>query len=284
MATIRDLQAAQYSILIKQIIITIYKEEKMQKCKTTLAVLISMMFAVGLCVFGCDSLEINYLGIMFEKSDIGTADFRYKVRFCANKESAVICELSTPLGTFTFINDDDEFVPMQDFHDSHSNLTFAELSAAIASNWTLTWDEGFATQTIATIGFGSITEGEWLDVPSIINPLDGSSNVSPDTSIVWSYTVPTLTAQKDAVEVFLVGPSNEQFSSDELTLLTTSWTPPSSLSPGSWTVSVENGISDFRLVEDGIGGEIVGDPWILDNGDWLSLASTDSSVFTVKVD
>jgi len=59
----------------------------------------------------------------------------------------------------------------------------------------------------------------------------------------------------------------------ELACNATSWTPPSALNSGTWLVEVQNSISDFRLVADGIGGPIFGDPWLLENEDWLALQS-----------
>ena len=92
-----------------------------------------------------NSAQADSLEITLEKYDTGTAVFRYATGFSAEKSGAVSCEITTPRGTFNCIDMGDGLELGQDFHDNHSNLTFAELNAAILSNWTLTWDKGLAT-------------------------------------------------------------------------------------------------------------------------------------------
>ena len=54
---------------------------------------------------------------------------------------------------------------------------------------------------------------------------------------------------------------------------------PPCLSPGTWTALVINEDPELQLVPDGL--TISGDPWNLDNSDWLSANSAGISEFTV---
>ena len=243
-------------------------------------ILILFFLSIVFCRFAhADSLEI-----ILEKHDTDDDGIVYDICFQPEKTGATTCEIITPRGTFSCF----ETICLEgdnDFYDNHINLSFAELDATISANWTLTWDKGLATQTIATIGFGVINENDWLALPTIINPLEGAVDVSPNKIVDWTYSVPTEQAQTDIVEAFFYNTdSDESLSSDELSLLATRWTPPSALSPGLWYAGISNGISDVRSVADGIGGPIVGDPWVLNNDDWLAITSKAAITFTVQDD
>ena len=128
-----------------------------------------------------------------------------------------------------------------------------------------------------------VSESEFLEVPTLINPLDGATSVSPTTSFDWTYAVDPIVAQpSDDIGVVLAGPGNLTMETDfEDETSTTSWTPALPLAPGEWKVLMYNSESNIRQVEDGIGGDITGDPWVLDHGDWLSATSIDTATFTV---
>lgn len=219
----------------------------------------------------------NYLEIVFLQYDGGSSGLFYDLDFDANKNGATTCGLTTQNGTFACIDTGDGWIPDSTYNNL--GLTFAELTSEIGTDWTLTWDAGLATETIATIGFGTIAQSDWFAIPTITNPLDGTTGVSPSTSIDWTYSVSTASAQLDAVEVFLTT-GNVSIESDELPQVDTSWTPDDPLAPGGWVVGISNGHSP-RIVADGIGGPITGDPWVLENGDWLALDSVDRASFVV---
>jgi hypothetical protein len=173
---------------------------------------------------------------------------------------------------------------------SRWDLTFPQLTAEIGTgpgpDWTLTWDEGLETETIATIDFGSVLESDWLSFPTITNPLDGASGVPPTTSIDWTWPAsPVL----DNVEALLFagtladvisGATNETYGSGELDHppAPITWDPPL-LSPGTWTAFVSNEDTELREVPEGI--LIEGDDWVLENSDWLAASSLGISEFDV---
>ena len=222
----------------------------------------------------------------------------------ANKDGATTFEISTPGGTFGGSKTGDIFRPDQLFYDSLSDITFAKLATEIASDWTLIWDKGLVTETVAIIRFrtfGTLMESNFLTTPILISPLSGATDISPNTSIDWTYDVPVADAQRDAVEVFLFGPtdpglvsgtvsdlidavlsgpSNLIQSSDELPLDVTSWSPAAPLNSGTWVVLPANS-SSILSTADGLGGPITGDPWVFENQDWLELTSIAGAGFTV---
>jgi hypothetical protein len=142
-------------------------------------------------------------------------------------------------------------------------------------DWTLTYDEGLSTETIATIDFGSVLESDWLNLPTITNPPDGATDVSPHTSIDWTWpTSPGL----GRIEVSLVEPGNELRETHELPLDATSVTPLSPLTPGDWLAVV---LYETEL-RDGLDGIVItGNPWVPDEPEWLGALSMDLSSFTV---
>jgi hypothetical protein len=220
--------------------------------------------------FGQD--DVNYLEISLLKylADVGD---RYGISFDANKDGYTSCTLETP---------GDPSGSECSFDVIRWDLTYSQLTAEIGSgsgaDWTLTWDEGLPTETLATIDFGSVPESDWLALPTISNPPDGASGVSPQTSIDWTWPAqPDL----DRVEVLMFGPNGQERDSDEFPPPPpepTSWTPLSPLASGPWQAVVLNG-NDIRDVPIGI--SISGDPWVLENSDWLSASSIDFSSFTV---
>ena len=216
----------------------------------------------------------NNLEISLVKYDDGLGGFLYGIAVSAEKVGATTFEFIIPSGTFdSFVVADDLFLL--------KDLSFSSLSSEIGGTWTLTWDKGLSTETVASIGIGTILEGEFLEVPTLTNPIDGATDVAPNTSIDWVYSVAPAVAQQDDVEVFGTGPGDLSIASNELPLDTASWTPPSALAQGEWEVFMINGRSSIREVADGIGGPITGDPWVLENEDWLGLVSIDVAIFTV---
>lgn len=222
---------------------------------------------------------LNELEISLVKYSDGIGGDLYRILMEANKDGAATMEVTTPSGTFLGANTGNLFVP-ELLNSSLVDLSFSGLAGEIGTDWTLIWDKGLTTETVATIGFGSITVGEFLETPMFLNPPNGATGVSPDTSIDWTYTIPATSAQVDRVEVFLTGPDGQSLSSGELPLSATLWTSPTPLTPGAWEAIINNAI-DIRTVADGIGGPISGDPWVIANLDWLQLTSADRTSFTV---
>jgi hypothetical protein len=220
----------------------------------------------------------NELEVSFERYRDGGGSYLHDILLGANKNGAVTCTLTTTIAVYGCVFMGEFWYPEEPFWEDHADLSFTELTTAISGRWILTWDSGQLTETVASIGFGNVPEGDFPEVPTLVEPADGSISVNPDPNpltIQWTYGtgVDPLDAQPDAVEVTLAGPGDMTFSSGELPRTALAWTPPVALAAGDWTVEVQNIITDYRLVADGIGGPIEGDPWILENEDWLSLES-----------
>jgi hypothetical protein len=236
----------------------------------------------------------NFLEIEFIKLSDDANGFYYEVDFETNKVGATTCEVITGSGLYACSDPSgmgQGFVPDPNFFRDHVNLTYNDFLDTISAGWRLTWDAGLATETVANISFedvgslGMIDANDFLAVPVITNPLNGTSDLSPHTRIDWTYAGLTdpndaWLFQLDVVDVELFGPSGASRDSDELDLGTLSWTPADPLTPGSWLAEVSNAF-DPGLVADGTGGPITGDPWVLDNTDWLDLQSVDRSQFAV---
>ncbi len=241
--------------------------------------MIGHILLFGLMLFSSLAKANNELEIYLYKYSDGIGGDLYGIGMNANKDGAASMEVTTPSGTFVGANLGGIFVP-ELLNSTLVDLSFSSLTGEIAGDWTLIWDKGLATETVATVGFGSVSENEFLAVPSLINPVDGASGVSPTTSFEWEYTIPVIDAQLDRVELFLSGPGGLVLLSDELPLSATSWIPPTPLAPGLWEAILVNG-TDIREVANGIGGSISGDPWVIQNLDWLGLDSVDRASFTV---
>jgi hypothetical protein len=162
------------------------------------------------------------------------------------------------------------------------------VTTEIGTPWTLTWDKD-SSPTEVTISFPSLSAGDWPLLPSISNPLDGATGVSPNTTIDWNYgSVAACDAQTDDFSVQLFGPNGEQHEVDgsgdltpepgELPCTALSWQAPAPLAAGWWDAIVVN---DISIVDVPDGLTIPDDTWVLDNQDWLSLGSVDSSHFLV---
>jgi hypothetical protein len=195
--------------------------------------------------------DVNYLEISLLKYRPNGTDV-YGIAFDAGKDGATSCEVTTPSGTFACID------TALRLDLTHAELT-AEIGPGTGADWTLTWDKGLGTETVAAIDFGSVLVSDWWSLPSITNPLDGASGVSSDTSIDWTWPP---SPDLSELDVLLLGPNNEQRESGELPLNTTSWTPLSPLDPGFWQAAVSNR-DDIRDVLDGL--SITGDMWVLQN-------------------
>ncbi len=241
--------------------------------------MIGRILLFGLMLFSSLAKAANELEINLYKYSDGIGGHLYRIGMEANKDGAVTMEVTTPSGTFVGADAGGVFVP-ELLNSTLVDLSFSGLTSEIAGDWALIWDRGLATETVATIGFGPVSESEFLAVPSLITPVDGASGVSPTTSFEWEYTIPAIDAQVDRVQLFLWGPGGIGLVSGELPLSASLWTPPAPLVPGIWEAIVINGI-DVRLVADGIGGSISGDPWVIQNLDWLGLNSADRAGFAV---
>lgn len=236
------------------------------------AVAFSLLLVLTAPASGAD--DVNYLEISLLKyySDAGD---RYGISFDANKDGYTSCKLETP---------GDPSGSACSFDVIRWDLTLAQVIAEIGSgsgaDWTLTWDEGLPTETLATIDFGAVSGSDWLSLPTINDPPDGASGVSAHPSIDWTWPAePDL----DRVEVLMFGPNEQERDSDEFPPPPpepTSWTPLPPLTPGPWQAVVLNG-NDIRDVPVGIG--ISGDTWVLENSEWLAATSIDFSSFTVAL-
>jgi hypothetical protein len=242
--------------------------------------LLLMMLVMLLCTTGSDlaAVESNTLEIVFDKNANPTDP--YSILMAANKIGATTCSLATPLDTYTLTKVGEEWFPEQRFLDDHANLSFQLVTIIAMGNWLLTWDEGnLITETSCLIEFGMLEEDEFPLVPMITSPPDGMSILNPDPNpfmIAWNYGgVDACVAQPDNLEVELHGPGTLE-ASDDLPCATLFWTPTLQLFTGEWTVEVHNAISSIRLVPDGLSS--IGDPWVLDNSDWLSFRSLGVSV------
>jgi len=271
--------------------------------KKVFTIVITILFT-SLMTLPLKAVADNVLEISFLKYSDGSGGALYGIIIQADKDGATTLEISTPSGTFVGSNVGDGFVPERLFYDSLSDITFANLTSEIASDWTLIWDKGLATETVAIIRFrtfGTLMESHFLAVPTLTNPMHGALDISPNTSIDWNYDVPVADAQQDFVEALLFGPTDPSLvsgelsdlikaivlgssdltqSSDDLPLDVTSWTPKAPLHSGTWIASSING-SSLIDTADGIGGPITGDPWILENEEWLDAISVDGAGFTI---
>jgi hypothetical protein len=226
---------------------------------------------LGLAASPSRADDINFLEVVLSKDRVDSTD-EYGVSFEAGKDGATTCGLVTPSDTFDCSNGDIVISLGLSWEDLE-----AEIGTGAGTDWTLTWDEGLSTETIAQVDFGSVLESDWLSLPTITNPSDGASGVPPDTSIDWGW--PGDPDLSDELEVALFGPNNERRYSDELAGDTTSWTPLSPLAPGEWDAVVMNPNADIRAVPDGL--SFSGDPWVLENSEWLAADSIDISTFNV---
>jgi hypothetical protein len=225
------------------------------------------------------ALAINNLEIGLERKDVGGA-FEYTIWFSSNKDGAGGGTLQTPAGTYVLGPWDGDWIPAPQFWLDHQGLTFAEMQTRIGTNWVLTWDPGLATETVAQIGFGPVTAGEFPATPVIAQPADGATGIAPDASLVWNYgAADPCNPAPDEIQACVAQPTPEQCA--EMGSCTdVTWTPPIPMLPGTTTMAVMVRL-DIRDVADGIGGPITGDPWVLGNLEWLAVEAIDISTFEV---
>ncbi len=224
-------------------------------------------------------LAENFLEAGIDKYE-SSGSFVYDVFMEANKDGATTCQLVTPIGTYSFTDVGGAFRPEQDFFNDHIGLSFAGLQAAIAQACTMIWDAG-PTQTVVSIDFGTISESDFLLIPTLTAPLDGvpieiPRDPNPPT-IEWTNgSAPRFC---DFALVFLADQQmwwNAQtlIVSGELSCNTTSWTPASPLTEGTWFITVMNA---YAARDVPVGITVVQGTWPLDNSDWLDLSSIDRS-------
>jgi hypothetical protein len=239
----------------------------------------ALIHAVCLFLLASHASADNTLGIAIDKYRTLEDSFRYEFGAGFNKEGASSCKLTNPTGTYDCFEMGGEWYPDTLFWQEHTQMSFSEVLAAVGDDWTIVWDEGQETETAATVTFGTLIEDDFLEVPEITHPADGSGDISQDTSIDWNYggTDPC-TAQIDMIEVLLSGSQGSEIESDELPCTTLSWMPSTPLDDGEWGAVVSNAFA-FRDVPEGL--DISGDAWNLDNTDWLDLRSIDTARFWV---
>ena len=130
------------------------------------------------------SLEISLLKYLANETEL------YGIAFEASKPGATTCKLQTPSdpGGSPCLIDTPQIIRWDLVWENP--LVWHGLMNEIGTpgdDWTLTWDEGLATETIVGIDFGTVSESDWLSVPTITNPPDGASGVPLDTSIDWTW-------------------------------------------------------------------------------------------------
>ena len=207
----------------------------------------------------------------------------YGILVEANKVGFTSCKLVTPSVPAGFACGPSEV--------TRWGMTFVDLTAEIGTgvgtDWTLTWDEGLASKTVALIDFDSVQESDWLALPAITVPMDGATGVQPNSSIQWEWPVSPDLGEVEAsihsgdVIASFPGPwALECDSGEDLSHppAPTSWSPPC-LSEGEQSALVYNVVAIID-VPDGL--TISGDPWVLENDDWLDVAALSASSFSVS--
>jgi len=245
----------------------------MRRCVVRIAAAAILLFGIWTTIACADNfLESGILRYVNETED----DIEYNVFMTVNKDEATTCQLETPSGTYSFTDEGDAFRPEPAYLDDYIGLSFADLEIQIAEAWTLTWDAG-PTQTVVTIDFGTIAVSEFLPFTELTAPAGGGPIEIPGgpnpPTIEWingsgppdcGFATAFLTDQKPWWD------SQTRIDSDDQSCTTTSWTPASPLSDGSWFVTVLNG-TDVRDVPVCI--TVVEGEWPLDNEGWLNLVS-----------
>jgi hypothetical protein len=264
---------------------TIHREGNIMR---SLWLAIVTMIVVGCMTGPVEAEDANALEMFITRS-AGT----YSINFAARKVGATTCHLMTPNGSYECDNyacgqPVDYFVGDELYLGDHEGMSYSGLQAAIATPWTLVWDQGDpGTETTVTINFGTVQESDFYSTPTLVNPQDGTVFVNPGPSpftVEWEYSVAPCVAQVEDFGVTLIGPDCQEVSSDDLENQgcdVTSWTPSVSLAQGEWLVHVVNGNGNFREVPTGL--TIMGDQWVLDNTGWLAVYSLAEHNITVPV-
>ena len=239
--------------------------------------LVAVAMLLGLPASPATADRMNFLSIALLKDRVDSTD-EYMIFFSPGKDGATSCTFTTPS------DPSGSACPLAPGGGPpgiiRSGLSFSgltdEIGLGTGVDWTLTYDEGLSTETIATIDFGSVLESDWMNLPTITNPPNGATDVSPHTSIDWTWpTSPGL----GLVEVSLVDPDNNELrETHEPPLDATSVTPLSPLTPGDWLAVV---LYETAL-RDGLDGIVItGDEWVPEESEWLGVHSMDISSFTV---
>jgi len=210
---------------------------------------------------------IDYMDVVLIKYDIGGGTYRYFIDFEANKIGAASCTLTTPDDTYTmnYYADIDGWEPEWEFGDDYEDMTIAELTTALATDWTINWDGGTAT---ATIGFPTFTESDWMAMPTITQPSSGAS--FPENSKVdmaWTWAGDTANVEELEVLAEKEGPFDEEYIA-ELVATATTWQTPA-LSAGDWFLEVGY-FDDYEGADFTVG--VTTGTWVLDDK-LLSLTS-----------
>jgi len=228
----------------------------------------------------------NYLEIMFDRSDVDGGGFEYSVLFVANKDGAISVSLDTPLGSYPCEPFGSGWVPEQSgsYWNDHYDLSWSTFMDLIGDDWILIWDEGLPTQTVAHIGYGSVDETGFFDLPNIVYPASGSTYLDGVSHVEWNYgaTSPCL-AQLDEVEICVVDVLLEPICQEATSCDVTRINLDTALSAGEHRIEVRNALDNARATADGIGGAVTGDPWVLDNSSWLALRSIGVTIFSGEI-
>jgi hypothetical protein len=207
----------------------------------------------------------------------------FNARLITNKDGATSAGLTTPAGEYPLMNLGSYWypVPSGSFAEDHSVLPWDQMAALIAEEWLLVWDEGLATETTASIGFGSVPEAEFPPVPVITYPVAGADYPEGVSRVVWNFGGADPCASPAGELRVLVyegaGGYQESFGPLACTDTTVTLAMPSF---GTHHFVVVDDQINVRMTADGIGGPVSGDPWVLGNAYWLSLGSRHQLEFT----
>jgi hypothetical protein len=234
------------------------------------------------------SMAENLLEVIFQRMNIDGGGFEYRAIFAANKDGAVSASLTTPLGTYACEPFGNGWIPEQagSYWNDHFDLPWADFSTLIADDWILIWDEGLATETIAHVGYGTVTEANFPHLPTITYPIDGNNYPAGVWHVDWDYgamTPEVAQPEKSDIEICIADVMFQpvcQTVCDDVpggcSLTTAYLTTP--YGAGEHLIEVRNIYEKERATADGIGGPITGDPWELDNDEWLALESNALSI------
>ncbi len=223
----------------------------------------------------------QFLDAYLDKYSDGAGGFEYDVGFEANKIDAITGRIDIGTDSYALVyyseNGWNGWEPVDTYYDDYEDLTFAELTTALAKSWTLTWDAGEATQTTCAMDFGAVAESDWLDVPTITYPTAGDSPTPKNLTVTWTWDGDPNGPHLDEIEACVEHVNLDLEYWESLANDALSWTPPE-LAGGDWEADVWY-CRDFKGVPDGL--TIGGNEWVLDNETWLCLDSGGFFDFTV---
>ena len=228
----------------------------------------------------------------------------YDISLDLDKAGAAACSLATPT-PYACVPDLNEggFTMEPAFFSDHADLAIGDLLSAIGTDWTLTWDAGLPTETVATLCFGTISDSDFPAMPVIETPENGG--VSDASLVAWSYEAgrPEPCAFPSDQNAELSGPDESSCEAilplgepEAPACVARTWAPredctdPTTFLPGQWSALVENRYEP-GLVSAATGQisapdgtpcpAATGDPWLIQGPTWLGLQSYELVGFTL---